>query len=150
MLITWVYIGVGTGSYIQSFSDHYGRQIFITWNIVIQCIFGLLSCISWNFSSFLVFRFFYGVAMGICFPLSGTYITEITPSTERVNLLIRTRYFFSSGAIVTCFLAWYFLSNNSWRSLLFIICLPGIYSFRLNSIYGKESLKYLWVNKRLD
>lgn len=75
MLIVLVYAGVGLGSYIQSFSDKYGRKIFITWDIIIQAIFGLFSCICWNYSSFLFARFCYGVAMGICFPLSGSYIT---------------------------------------------------------------------------
>lgn len=148
ILITFVYLGVGLGSYIQSFSDRYGRKIFITWDIILQSIFGLLSCICWNYSSFLLVRFFYGVALGICFPLSGSYISEITPPEGRVKLLIYTRYFFSGGALFTCALGWYLLSTNSWRLLLFLICLPGIYAFFEHQKYGRESLKFLWIHKR--
>jgi MFS family permease len=143
-----VYLGVALGSYLQSFSDQYGRKVFIAWAIIIQSIFGLISCICWNFSSFLVARFFYGVAMGIGFPLSGTYISEISPAAERTKLLIYTRYFFSGGAILTCLLGWYMLKTNSWRILLFLICLPGIYAYWEHRRMGRESLKYLWIHKR--
>lgn len=75
LLITIVYFGVSIGSYIQVYSDRYGRYAFITWDAGLQCIFGLFSCVCWNFNSFLIARFFYGVGIGICLPLSASYIT---------------------------------------------------------------------------
>ena len=147
-IITSVYLGVGLGSYLQSYSDIYGRKIFITWDIILQSVFGLFSCICWNFESFLFARFFYGVAMGICFPLSGSYLSQISPHEERVKLLISTRYYFSGGALLTCGLAWYLLATDSWRVLLFIICLPGLYAYLEHRKYGRESLKFLWTNRR--
>lgn len=62
--------------------------------------------------------------------------------------MIYTRYFFSSGALVTCGLGWYLLADNSWRLLLFLICLPGIYAFYEHYKYGRDSLKFLWIHKR--
>jgi len=69
-----VYFGVSLGSYIQTFSDNFGRYTFITWNAVLQTIFGLLSCTSTSIESFIVYRFFYGVGIGIVLPLSASYL----------------------------------------------------------------------------
>jgi putative MFS transporter len=80
-LITLVYIGVSLGSYLQSFSDDIGRSVFIKWNGILQLIFGILSCVATNMTYFIVFRFIYGIGIGIVIPLSATYMSEIAPST---------------------------------------------------------------------
>lgn len=67
--------------------------------------------------------------MGISFPLSGSYVGEVTPTAQRAKLLIYARYYFSFGMISTCLIGWYLLQYNAWRLLLFIICLPGIYAY---------------------
>jgi len=128
MIITVVYVGVAFGSYLQVYSDKHGRYAFITYNAILQSLFGLLSCVCWNYSSFLVARFFYGVGIGICIPLSATYITEIAPAHMRASLITRSRIWWSAGCLVTCLLGWLFLASNSWRWLLFVIWLPGIYA----------------------
>lgn len=75
LLITVVYIGVSIGSFLQVYSDKYGRYVFILWDAIFQTVFGLLSCVSPNYAFFLFSRFFYGVGIGICLPLSASYIT---------------------------------------------------------------------------
>ena len=74
LLITIVYLGVSIGSFIEVYSDKYGRYVFITWDAAITTFFGLFSCVCWDFNSFLIARFFYGVGIGICLPLSASYI----------------------------------------------------------------------------
>lgn len=75
-----MYLGVSVGSWAQSYSDNYGRSVFIKWNAILQLVFGLLSCVAPNMTYFLFFRFVYGIGIGISFPLSATYMSEITPS----------------------------------------------------------------------
>lgn len=128
LLITIVYFGVAIGSYLQVYSDRFGRYAFITWDAGMQTLFGLFSCICWNFNSFLLARFFYGIGIGICLPLSASYITEISPASVRATLMSKSRVYWSGGCLATSFLGWYFLQSNSWRTLLFLICLPGIYA----------------------
>ncbi len=70
-----MYIGVSLGSYIQSYSDNIGRSVFIKWNAILQLVFGLLSCVATSMNSFIIFRFFYGVGIGIVLPLSATYMS---------------------------------------------------------------------------
>jgi MFS transporter, putative metabolite:H+ symporter len=150
LLITTVYFGVAVGSYVQIYSDRYGRYSFILYNALLQTVFGIFSCLCWNYTSFLLARFFYGVGIGICLPLSASYITEISPAYMRATLLSKSRVYWSAGCVFTCLLGWVFLRSSSWRSLLFAICLPGIYSLYEHVKEGKESLRYLWVQKRKD
>ena len=70
-----IYIGVGIGSFAQSWADEYGRLKFIKWNAILQIIFGLLSCVSTEIGWFILFRFAYGIGIGIVLPISGTYIS---------------------------------------------------------------------------
>jgi len=49
MLITVVYLGVTVGSYVQIYSDRYGRYNFVTYDAILQTVFGLFSCICWNY-----------------------------------------------------------------------------------------------------
>lgn len=70
-----IYIGVAIGSFGQSFADDYGRLKFIKWNAILQIIFGLLSCVSTSIYWFILFRFAYGIGIGIVLPISGTYIS---------------------------------------------------------------------------
>lgn len=75
LLITMVYLGVSIGSYLETFSDKYGRYKFLLADALITSFFGLLSCFCTSFNFFVVVRFFYGVGIGIALPLTATYIT---------------------------------------------------------------------------
>ena len=123
-----VYVGVSLGSYIQSFSDDIGRSVFIRWNGVLQIIFGLASCFTTSMTYFIIFRFIYGIGIGIVIPLSATYMSEITPNQERSSILTKSRVYWASGCLFTFILAWYLLYSHHWRILLFLICVPGIYA----------------------
>lgn len=78
-----IYVGVGVGSFVQSWADEYGRLAFIKWNAVLQTVFGLLSCMSTSIGYFIFFRFVYGIGIGIVLPISATYISEITTTESR-------------------------------------------------------------------
>ncbi len=146
--MTLVYVGVGLGSYLQIYSDRYGRYSFILYDSLLQTIFGLFSCLSWNYHSFLVARVVYGVGVGICLPLSASYVTEISPGETRAGLMQKTRMFWAVGCVFTCVVC-YFM-RDSWRLVLLTICLPGIVALVEFVIYGKESLRYLWAQNRKE
>jgi MFS family permease len=99
---------------------------------------------------FIVLRFIYGIGIGIVIPLSATYMSEIAPSTERSSILTKSRVYWASGCLATFVIAWYLLYSHQWRLLLFLICIPGVYALYEHLANGKESLRYLWVHKKLD
>lgn len=94
---------------MQSVADNYGRYPVITAAGIFQAIAGLLTVISPNYAFFLFIRFLYGIGIGIVLPLSGTYLSEITPNDKRATLLSNSRVFWSVGSISTSILAYFFL-----------------------------------------
>jgi putative MFS transporter len=123
-----IYLGVGVGSFVQSWADEYGRLEFIKWNAILQTIFGLLSCMATNINWFIGFRFAYGIGIGIVLPISGTYISEISPTEFRAMLVAKSRIYWSLGCLFTFLFGWYLLKLHYWRLLLLVICVPGIYA----------------------
>ena len=101
-----------------------------------------------SMSFFIFFRFMYGIGIGIAFPLSRKYISEITPNESRLILLTRLRTYFAIGCLFAYVVAWGLLEYHKWRLLLVIICIPEIYALYEISQNGKESLQYLWNNKK--
>lgn len=95
-------------------------------------------------------RFFYGIGIGICLPLSASYITEISPGNMRATLLSKSRVYWSAGCLFSCILGWLLLQDQAWRLMLLAICIPGLYAWYEHWREGRESLRYLWVQKRKE
>jgi MFS family permease len=123
-----VYVGVSIGSYLETYSDRYGRYKFLLIDAIITSIFGFLSCVCTSFTFFAIVRFFYGIGIGIALPLTATYITEVVPGTYRARILSLSRVYWSMGCLFACFVGWILLTHNHWRILLFILCFPSYYA----------------------
>ncbi len=140
-----VYLGVSIGSYLETYSDKYGRYRFLLADAIITSIFGLLSCVCTSFGFFVVVRFFYGIGIGIALPLTATYITEVVPGAHRARILSISRVYWSLGCLFACVAGWVLLIGNHWRVLLFVLCFPSFYAIYDILQHGRESLRYLWA-----
>lgn len=153
LLITGVYLGATLGSGLQAIADTYGRYHIITLAGVLQVVAGLLSAISGEFSFFLFIRFVYGAAIGMILPLSGTYIAEVTPRDLRAQQIVYSRLYWAAGTIFTGVLCYFLIAQQSepkWRLVLFLVCLPGIYSMYIHIIHGRESPRFLLLKGRTE
>jgi MFS family permease len=143
-----VYLGVSFGSVLQVIADRYGRYQVISLAGILQIVAGILSALASNYDMFLIIRFVYGIGIGIVLPLSATYLSEITPNNSRAMLLSWSRIYWSTGAVLTCALAYFLLGHHYWRWLLTIICVPGIIATYLHLSTGKESPRFLLLHSR--
>lgn len=142
LLITSVYIGTTFGSGFQSIADRYGRYPVITLAGVLQAITGLLSAFAGDFNFFLFMRIAYGIGIGIVLPLSGTYISEVTPTDLRGKQLVQSRLAWTFGTILTCIMSYFLIANMSvgssrWRTALVLVCVPGLIALAIHLICGK-------------
>ena len=71
--MTLINIGMPFGSFLQSFSDNYGRKPFVFLNILVYLTFGFLSTISWSFAIFVFLRFMCEIGTGMILPLTSTF-----------------------------------------------------------------------------
>ena len=147
--LTLINLGFPLGSFLQSFSDNYGRSPFVFLDTVIIIAFGLLSVISWSFYSFVVFRFFYEIGIGFCLPLTSSIMSEISPAKERGPFLAKLWIIWVCGYFASCLLGYLILTHNNWRLMLLILCLPSVLSLFIHCCWGRETVHYLWAKKEV-
>lgn len=137
LLITMVYIGVGLGSYLQTYSDVYGRYKVLLIDAIIACVFGLVSVFSMGFNFFLFARFFYGIGIGMALPLTATYMTEIVPGSKRAFIMSVSRVYWSGGCVFACLIGWLLMGSNHWRIILLILSIPNFIALYQIIVDGK-------------
>ena len=132
-----VYIGVSIGSYLQTYSDAYGRYRTLLINSILASVFGIISAFSMGFNFFLFTRFFYGIGIGMTLPLTATYIAEIVPSSKRAQIMSISRAYWSAGCVFACLIGWLLMEANHWRVVLLILSVPNYYAVYEIIINGK-------------
>jgi MFS transporter, putative metabolite:H+ symporter len=143
-------IGMPLGSILQSLSDTFGRKVFIFIDLLIVTIFGLLSAIAWDFTSLVIFRFFYSIGVGILFPLFSCYATEVSPNSKKGTLVTALWIIFVGGYLLCCLLGYFLLPNSQWRLLIFLLCIPSILALVTYCFFQRESLHYLWSKGKAE
>ena len=133
--MTLINIGMPLGSFLQSFSDNFGRRPFVLLNIVLLIFFGLISVFSWSFPVFVVSRFFYEVGIGISLPLSNFYTSEISPAAQRGPFMGKLWIIWVFGYLLSCTLGFFFLASNQWRLVLLILCVPSFFALLFFFLY---------------
>jgi len=65
------------------FTDLYGRKSLYLVDLGFFIVFGLLSALSWDVWSLILFRFLLGVGVGVDYPICASYVSEFMPSRIR-------------------------------------------------------------------
>lgn len=86
--VFWNLAGYGVGAYIFGYvADRWGRQRGLLLTIVGLSVGGFLSALSWDITSFSVFRFIAGAGMGAVLSVCSTYVSELAPARMRGRYL---------------------------------------------------------------
>jgi MFS family permease len=146
-----VFLGMFVGAFFWGmFSDRFGRRISYLITSLFVGVFGMLSAVSHNLTTFLIFRFFVGFGFGGSHT-AYTLWQEFTPSATRGTMLLLNQIFWTLGAVTEALLAWWLIPSgpDGWRYLMFVSAsLP----FVTASFYFclPESPRYLMVRGRVD
>ena len=119
-----VFLGMFIGGFLWGIlSDKKGRKLGYTSGIMMAFFFSILSALSDNIISFLVFRFMVGVgtASAHC---GFNLIAEYIPSNARGKILYVAQVFYPTGTVIVTGLAWAVLPTLGWRWLLIFASLP--------------------------
>jgi MFS family permease len=138
-------IGMPLGSVMQSLSDTFGRKKFILIDLLIVAIFGVLSVAAWDFTSFVIFRFFHSIGIGILLALFSCYTTEVVPASKKGTLVVALWIIYVGGYLLSCFLGYFLLPNSQWKLLLFLLSVPSLIALITYFCFQRESLHYLWI-----
>ena len=137
-----VFLGICIGAIFWSnLSDRIGRKWGVLGSNIGELIFGMLSALSTNLLTIIIFRFLTGFCLGGS--SSGyTLYAEYAPNNARGRLLLLQQGFWAIGCTVNCAIAWFALDQLDWRWYLVIssfpLCVILIFTVRL-----PESVRYL-------
>jgi MFS transporter, SP family, xylose:H+ symportor len=129
--------------------DKFGRKKTLLWIGILYLISAIGCGIAWDPYSFSFFRFIGGVGIGASSVAAPTYISEISPSDKRGNLVARYQFMIVFG-IVVAFFSNYLLKGvggtMDWRFMMAIPAIPSlIYCIIVLNI--PDSPRWLYINK---
>lgn len=134
-------------------ADAIGRRGALTLLGLIYFASSLACALSWNWPSFLFFRFVGGLAVGGASVVSPLYIAEISPAYYRGRLVAITQFNVVFG-ILLAYLSNYeigtlHLGANEWRWMFGVMAIPSALFFLL-TFFTPQSPRWLVARGRLD
>ncbi len=119
--------------FIGHFADRAGRRDMLKILAIFFIISAVGSGMAQSVSSFIVFRFIGGVAVGGASVLSPMYITEIAPASFRGRLTITFQVAIVTGILVAFFSDYLLLNSgiNNWRWMFVSEVVPALAFFVL-------------------
>nr|HET6903804.1 sugar porter family MFS transporter [Ktedonobacteraceae bacterium] len=127
LVVSAVLIGGIVGAALGGkLSGAIGRKWTIITVAVIFVMGGLLTAFSWNIWSFIAFRIFVGIGLGMAILVVSIYITELSPSSKRGTLVTFNQLALSLGILVAygidlLLIHW----HATWRLMFGAECIPG-------------------------
>lgn len=116
-------------------ADALGRRTTLVWMAVLYFVSAVGSAVAWSWTSFLVFRFIGGLAVGGASVVSPMYIAEISPAPWRGRLVAVQQFNIVVG-ILLAFFSNYLIStlglgDTAWRWMFGVEAVPAAAFFFL-------------------
>jgi len=154
---TGIYIaGACTGALFFSYlTDRYGRKKLFLITLAVYLIFSVLTAFSWNFASFVVFRFLAGAGIGGEYSAIYSAIDELIPARVRGQLALFVSSTYWGGAILASLMTVVLLNPNvvdqfyGWR-IAFALGAVLALGILLVRRYVPESPRWLMTHGRAD
>lgn len=126
-------------------AEKYGRRPILMLNILMFSIFELLSAWSPTFSTFLVLRLLYGIAMGGIWGVASSLAMETIPDRSRGLMSGIFQAGYPCGYLLASIIFGLFYSTVGWRGMFLIGALP---IFLLPYIWLKVPESPVWLAAR--
>ncbi|GAA2237899.1 MFS transporter [Herbiconiux moechotypicola] len=111
-------------------SDRIGRKLAFRIDLGLFVVFALASALAPDVWWLIVFRFLLGIGIGADYPISASYVSEISPSRLRSRLLIGAFSFQAVGQLLGALVGLLVLSldpvPDAWRWMLAVGVVPAI------------------------
>ena len=154
---TGIYIaGACTGALFFSYlTDRFGRKRLFLITLAVYLIFSVLTAFSWNFYSFVVFRFLAGMGIGGEYSAIYSAIDEMIPARVRGQLALFVSGTYWGGAILASLLSVVLLDPDvidqfyGWR-IAFALGAVLALGVLLVRRYVPESPRWLMTHGRAD
>mmetsp|Transcript_12153 Transcript_12153/g.12227 ORF Transcript_12153/g.12227 Transcript_12153/m.12227 type:complete len:495 (+) Transcript_12153:72-1556(+) len=144
-----VFIGEMAGAlFWGAVADTYGRRFAYIIASIFITVPGLLSALSPNLPTLLVFRCLVGFGVG-GFSVPFDLLAEYLPASHRGQFLVYMQMFWTMGSLMLAGIAWGSLSTLGWRFLTGITAVPVIIATIVSIYYLPESARWHLENGRV-
>ncbi len=129
LLIASVIIGAIIGALVIGYiADLVGRRRVYLSTLIFFIILDVISAFSNTFMLLFISRILLGIVLGAEYPVSNSYIAEISPDEKRGFYLAMATVFFSIGAISSAIVAIFMFpfGNIGWRLMLGLAVIPAV------------------------
>ncbi|MEG3438179.1 MFS transporter [Pannus brasiliensis CCIBt3594] len=129
-LVLGAVLGASAGG---ALSDRLGRKIIYLADMSLLGVAALLFALAPNFPFMILCQFLIGIGIGMDFPVSSSYISELIPKSRQRQMLAATITFQAIGEITAALLAWLILARvdslGAWRYLAGATAIPAVVTF---------------------
>jgi len=146
-----VLIGAVIGGVIGGpMANRFSRRYTLLAMAILYAIGAILTAISWNLTSFVVFRIITGVAVGASSLVVPMYIAEMAPVRIRGGLVILQQLAISGGILISYLLDYAFDSAGwGWRPMFAAAVLPAT-ALTIGMLFMSFSPRWLGMTGRWD
>ncbi|MEW5424488.1 MFS transporter [Amorphus sp. 3PC139-8] len=133
-------------------SDQFGRKRMFIIEMVLFTIFLVLTCVSPNFTWFVICLLGLGIALGCDYPTAHVVISEAIPSGARGRLVLSAFGFQAVGALFGTFAGYLILVNHpeldAWRWMYAAAIAPAVLVV-IGRFFITESVHWLFAKGRV-
>lgn len=127
LLISMGYVGQFLGAVFFGYvAEKFGRMRSFTLSVTIFSVMSLLSMLSWNYDSLLVFRTIQGFGLGGEVPIAATYINELAKAKGRGVFFSVYELCFSIGLLFAAGLGFALVPRLGWQVMFLIGAIPAV------------------------
>jgi len=126
-------------------ADVKGRRIAFMASVAIYSFASLLTGLSWNFASLLVFRIIVGIGTGVEWGLGATIAAEVLPAKRRGTAISIFNGGFPVGGFIAALVFLLIVAPApyvNWRYAYFIFTAPAILVLFMRTKYFKETTRF--------
>ena len=134
-----------------SLSDRFGRRLPLIIDIMMFCSLEFCTAFTQNLDSFIVFRAFFGIAMGGEYGLGSSWAMEMLPLEARGIMSGVLQQGYVMGTLVATALYYAVVPTYGWRMLFLITPYLGIGAFYIrNSVRETSWHRFLQARRRAE